>query len=154
MNDRLGMRKLDTFKHKFVKYFGRKDFSFGTIVTCSLDQSILATDLETGSAIARLEDAHSAAINRLINLSEAIIASGDDEGCIKVWDTRQRSCCNTFAAHQDYISDMSFASNSLKLLGTRSKLSLSFLKMNYSVVLMKVAFVLTFKYWICFFNLP
>ena len=55
----------------------------------------------------------SAAINRLINLSEAIIASGDDEGCIKVF------CCNTFAAHQDYISNMSFASDSLKLLGTR-----------------------------------
>ena len=30
MNDRLGVRKLDTFKPKFVKYFGRKDFSFGS----------------------------------------------------------------------------------------------------------------------------
>ena len=61
----------------------------------------------------------SAAINRLINLSEATIATGDDEGCIKVWDTRQRTCCNTFAAHQEYISDMCYASDSMKLLGTR-----------------------------------
>jgi WD40 repeat protein len=118
------------------------------IATCSPDLSILATDVETGSAIARLEDAHrweclpcslhiflfillimliscfecmrsSGAINRLINLSETTIASGDDDGCIKVWDTRQRSCCNSFAAHQDYVSDMSFASDSMKLLGTR-----------------------------------
>ena len=61
----------------------------------------------------------SAAINRLINLSEATIATGDDEGCIKVWDTRQRTCCNTFAAHQEYVSDMCYASDSMKLLGTR-----------------------------------
>lgn len=61
----------------------------------------------------------SAAINRLINLSEATIATGDDEGCIKVWDTRQRTCCNTFSAHQEYVSDMCYASDSMKLLGTR-----------------------------------
>uniref|UniRef100_A0A2N9IMP4 Uncharacterized protein n=1 Tax=Fagus sylvatica TaxID=28930 RepID=A0A2N9IMP4_FAGSY len=96
------------------------------IATCSPDLSILATDVETGSAIARLEDAHSSgAINRLINLSETTIASGDDDGCIKVWDTRQHSCCNSFAAHQDYVSDMSFASDSMKLLGTSGDGTLS-----------------------------
>ncbi|XP_023918733.2 WD repeat-containing protein 55 [Quercus suber] len=95
------------------------------IVTCSPDKSILSTDVETGSAIARLEDAHSAAINRLINLSEATIATGDDEGCIKVWDTRQRTCCNTFAAHQEYVSDMCYASDSMKLLGTSGDGTLS-----------------------------
>lgn len=59
------------------------------------------------------------AINRLINLRESTIATGDDEGCIKVWDTRQRSCCNSFDAHRDYVSDITFASDDSKLLATR-----------------------------------
>ncbi|KAL6342313.1 hypothetical protein AAG906_007527 [Vitis piasezkii] len=95
------------------------------IVTGSPDRSILATDVETGSAIARLEHSHGAAINRLINLTETTIASGDDEGCIKVWDTRQQSCCNSFDAHEEYISDMTFASDSMKLLGVSGDGTLS-----------------------------
>ncbi|KAJ4964985.1 hypothetical protein NE237_016834 [Protea cynaroides] len=95
------------------------------ILTGSPDCSILATDVETGSTIARLEDAHGAAVNRLVNLTETTIASGDDEGCIKVWDTRQRCCCHSFDAHEEYISDMTFASDSMKLLGTSGDGTLS-----------------------------
>ncbi|KAF3447672.1 hypothetical protein FNV43_RR08375 [Rhamnella rubrinervis] len=95
------------------------------IVTGSPDRSILATDVETGSTIARLEDAHGDAVNRIINLTESTIASGDDEGCIKVWDTRQRSCTNSFDAHEDYVSDMTFASDSMRLLGTSGDGTLS-----------------------------
>ncbi|GFS39420.1 transducin family protein [Actinidia rufa] len=89
------------------------------IVTGSPDCSILSTDVETGSAIARLENSHGAAVNRIINLTESTIASGDDAGCIKVWDTRQRTCCTSFNAHEEYISDMTFASDSMRLLATR-----------------------------------
>ncbi|GMP26882.1 hypothetical protein CsSME_00003135 [Camellia sinensis var. sinensis] len=89
------------------------------IVTGSPDCSILATDVETGSAIACLENSHGAAVNRITNLTESTIASGDGEGCIKVWDTRQRTCSNSFNAHEEYISDMTFAFDSMRLLGTR-----------------------------------
>ncbi|KAK4268588.1 hypothetical protein QN277_025218 [Acacia crassicarpa] len=95
------------------------------LLTGSPDCSILATDVETGSAIAHLENAHGAAVNRLINLTESTVATGDDEGCIKVWDTRQRSCCNSFDAHEDYISDMNFASDTMELLGTSGDGTLS-----------------------------
>ncbi|CAA0812498.1 transducin family protein / WD-40 repeat family protein [Striga hermonthica] len=95
------------------------------VVSGSPDYSILATDVETGAAIARLENAHEAAVNRIVNLTESTIASGDDEGCIKVWDTRQRSCCNTFDVHEEYISDMTFASDSMKLIGTSGDGTLS-----------------------------
>lgn len=89
------------------------------LLTGSPDCSILATDVETGSTIARLDNAHEwvdlllwltchdlayrfmcvhsflifyavfllwcrGAVNRLINLTESTVASGDDEGCIKV----------------------------------------------------------------------
>ncbi|XP_028220513.1 WD repeat-containing protein 55-like isoform X2 [Glycine soja] len=95
------------------------------ILTGSPDCLILATDVETGSTIARLDDAHEAAINRLINLTESTVASGDDEGCIKVWDIRERSCCNSFNAHEDYISDITFVSDAMKLLATSGDGTLS-----------------------------
>ncbi|CAL0311708.1 unnamed protein product [Lupinus luteus] len=95
------------------------------LLTGSPDHSILATDVETGSTIARLDNAHEAAVNRLINLTESTVASGDDEGCIKVWDTRQRSCSNSFEVHEDYISDMTFASDAMKILATSGDGTLS-----------------------------
>ncbi|XP_057777587.1 WD repeat-containing protein 55-like [Salvia miltiorrhiza] len=95
------------------------------IVTGSPDFSILATDVETGAAIARFDNSHGAAVNRIVNLTESTIASGDDEGCIKVWDTRQPTCCNTLNVHEEYISDMTFASDSLKLIGTSGDGTLS-----------------------------
>ncbi|KAL8541526.1 hypothetical protein ACS0TY_002700 [Phlomoides rotata] len=95
------------------------------IVTGSPDCSILATDVETGAEVARLENSHGAAVNRIVNLAESTIASGDDEGCIKVWDTRQRSCCNTFNVHEDCITDMTFASDSIRLIGTSGDGTLS-----------------------------
>ncbi|CAK8530429.1 unnamed protein product [Lathyrus sativus] len=95
------------------------------LLTGSPDFSILATDVETGSTIARLDNAHEAAINRLINLTESTVASGDDDGCIKVWDTRERSCCNSFEVHEDYISDITFASDAMKLLATSGDGTLS-----------------------------
>lgn len=95
------------------------------ILTGSPDCSILATDVETGSAVARLENSHEGAVNRLVNLTETTIASGDDEGCTKVWDTRQRSCCNSFHVHEEYITDMTFAPDSMKLLCTSGDGTLS-----------------------------
>ncbi|KAK2404014.1 WD repeat-containing protein [Trifolium repens] len=95
------------------------------LLTGSPDCSILATDVETGSIIARIDNAHEAAVNKLINLTESTVASGDDEGCIKVWDIRERSCCNSFDAHEDYISDITFASDAMKLLATSGDGTLS-----------------------------
>ncbi|KAJ4822402.1 WD domain repeat-containing protein 55 [Turnera subulata] len=95
------------------------------ILSASSDRSILATDIETGSAIARLENAHENPIFSMISLTESTIATGDDNGCIKVWDTRQRSCTNTFEAHEDYVSDITFASDSMKLLATSGDGTLS-----------------------------
>ncbi|KAK7334595.1 hypothetical protein VNO80_26355 [Phaseolus coccineus] len=88
------------------------------LLTASSDCSILTTDVETGTTITRIHNAHTATVNRLINLTESTVASGDDDGFIKVWDTRTRSCCNYFNAHENYISDMTFASGEMKLLTT------------------------------------
>lgn len=50
---------------------------------------MLAVDVETGKAAARRSGAHAAAINRLLPLSENAVASGDDDGAVYLWDTRQ-----------------------------------------------------------------
>uniref|UniRef100_A0A0D3C429 Uncharacterized protein n=1 Tax=Brassica oleracea var. oleracea TaxID=109376 RepID=A0A0D3C429_BRAOL len=95
------------------------------IVTASADCSILATDVETGASVAHLEHAHEDAVNTLITVTETTIASGDDQGCVKIWDTRQRSCSHEFNVHEDYISCMTFASDSMKLVATSGDGTLS-----------------------------
>uniref|UniRef100_A0A1D1YF39 WD repeat-containing protein 55 n=1 Tax=Anthurium amnicola TaxID=1678845 RepID=A0A1D1YF39_9ARAE len=95
------------------------------ILTASADCSILATDVETGNPTVRLENAHEDPVNRLAILTETSVATGDDEGCIKIWDTRERTCCNSFDAHEDYISDMMFVSSSNQLLATSGDGTLS-----------------------------
>ncbi|KAL6562687.1 hypothetical protein OROGR_003694 [Orobanche gracilis] len=86
--------------------------------------SILAADLETGSPIARFENTHEHAIYSMVNITESTIATGHDDGFIKIWDTRQRTCCNSFDPPSDSgdvagcVSDMTIASDYMKLLAT------------------------------------
>jgi WD repeat-containing protein 55 len=70
------------------------------------DRSILASDVATGAAVARLENAHKAAINKLVALDANILATGDDDGVVKVWDTRTRRACGSFAPFVDFVSDI------------------------------------------------
>lgn len=95
------------------------------ILTASPDCSILASNTETGQVVARLSNAHGCPINRLVNLSENTIASGDDDGTIKVWDTRHNTCCNSFSPHEDYISDLEFVPSTSQLLGASGDGTLS-----------------------------
>ncbi|BBN03233.1 WD repeat-containing protein 55 [Marchantia polymorpha subsp. ruderalis] len=95
------------------------------ILSASADHSILATDPETGQAAARLTDAHDAAINRIVNATETTVATGDDEGTIKIWDTRQNSCVGTFDTHEDFIADMEYVPASHQLLGASGDGTLS-----------------------------
>ncbi|XP_059293813.1 WD repeat-containing protein 55 [Lycium ferocissimum] len=96
------------------------------IVTGSPDCSILATDVETGSEIIRLENSHGAAVNRIVNLTESTIASGDDEGCIKLAFPNYLSLCRQlYTFCEEYISDITFAADSMKLLATSGDGSLS-----------------------------
>ncbi|KAL6550526.1 hypothetical protein OROMI_021014 [Orobanche minor] len=59
---------------------------FSASSSSSTELSALATRalyVETGVQIARMENSHGAAVNRIVNLTESTIASGDGEGCIK-----------------------------------------------------------------------
>ncbi|PVU86565.1 hypothetical protein BB561_006659 [Smittium simulii] len=62
--------------------------------------------------------AHTAPINKIESLNEQIICTGDDEGCVKLWDIRQKKTAFTFSEHVDYISSFSFNENKRHLIST------------------------------------
>jgi WD40 repeat protein len=80
-----------------------------TLLSGGADMAVVATDVATGTAVARLENAHNAPVNRLITLKENLIATGDDDGVIKIWDTRARSACGEHKPFVDFVSDMKYA---------------------------------------------
>ena len=59
--------------------------------------------------------AHGSAINTLLLCSETLLATGDEDGDIKLWDLRSNRSVHTFQEHADYISDLSYNEDS-KLL--------------------------------------
>ncbi|GBG83736.1 hypothetical protein CBR_g37537 [Chara braunii] len=95
------------------------------VVSGSPDKSILLTDAATGRIVSRRSDAHLAAINRLMVLPDARVATGDDDGAVKIWDMRQNNCCHTFAVHEDFISDMTPGPSNNQLIVTSGDGSLS-----------------------------
>mmetsp|Transcript_10332 Transcript_10332/g.16545 ORF Transcript_10332/g.16545 Transcript_10332/m.16545 type:complete len:246 (-) Transcript_10332:542-1279(-) len=81
------------------------------LLTGSSDRSILATDTTTGQPLARLAHAHKSAVNRLTVLDTNLIATGDDDGVVKVWDTRQQTSCGSFSPFVDFVSDICYVPN-------------------------------------------
>ncbi|OMJ09376.1 WD repeat-containing protein JIP5 [Smittium culicis] len=59
-----------------------------------------------------------APINRLLTVNEQMIATGDDDGCVKLWDIRQKKLAFTYEEHVDYISSMNFNQKKRHLLVT------------------------------------
>ena len=76
------------------------------LLTGSSDRSILALDTATGKPLAKLEHAHKSAVNRLKVLDKNLVATGDDDGVVKVWDARQQIACGSFAPFVDFVSDI------------------------------------------------
>lgn len=68
--------------------------------------------ISNGALEGRLTASHSCPINSIIHIDQAsIIATGDDDGVIKIWDLRlaankKQSCVMKFQDHEGTISDM------------------------------------------------
>jgi WD40 repeat protein len=71
-------------------------------------------------------------VNKLLQISNNVIASGDDQGCIKIWDTRQHNCIVEWKEHVDFISDMTLhpAGGHLVATGGDGRLSVYDLRKN------------------------
>jgi WD repeat-containing protein 55 len=87
-----------------------RDIEFSTdgrnIISGSRDKSIIITDFETGKFKRFWDNAHSEPIYTLTVLDENLIASGDDDGTVRLWDIRERGSEPVFSLKEveDYIS--------------------------------------------------
>ncbi|KAJ2779273.1 WD domain repeat-containing protein 55 [Coemansia javaensis] len=88
------------------------------LYTASKDRSWQAVDVETGAEAARFAAAHDKPINLVKRVNEQLVATGDEAGCVKLWDTRQARQAFAHAEHVDYISDMAFCAGKRHLLAT------------------------------------
>ena len=72
------------------------------------DRLLQMRDVSTNKPIWRQPRAHGAAINALATLESSGVATGDDEGQIKLWDLRQRDVAMTFSENDELITDLLF----------------------------------------------
>lgn len=98
--------------------------SGAALYTASKDRSIAAAD-ETGQITWQQQGAHDWPVNSLHNVSEGILASGDDQGVVKIWDTRTKKEVTKFEVNSDFISDMATNEASDKLLATSGDATLA-----------------------------
>ncbi|DBA01043.1 TPA: hypothetical protein N0F65_002653 [Lagenidium giganteum] len=88
-----------------------------SLFTASADKSIRSFDTHGNMTWTELR-AHEAPVNRIHELSTNVIASGDDQGLIKIWDTRQHRCVAEFNEHVDYISGFAVNPDQTHLIAT------------------------------------
>jgi len=75
----------------------------------ALFRAMKAVDVATSRVKRWQPEAHAAAINALLPVADNLVASGDDEGCIKLWDPRQASEASaSFSEHTDFIADFAY----------------------------------------------
>jgi WD40 repeat protein len=78
------------------------------LLSVSADKSVAAVDVEKNKTKWQVTNAHKHPLNTFIVCDENLIATGDDEGYIKVWDLRQRKCAASFEENGDYITDFDY----------------------------------------------
>ncbi|WVR03194.1 hypothetical protein IAU60_000185 [Kwoniella sp. DSM 27419] len=79
----------------------------------------------TGTIASEREKAHEVPINRVFCVNENLLASGDDDGIIKLWDPRQPEAIRSYNQHFDYISDFTYFEDKRQLVSTSGDGTLS-----------------------------
>ncbi|KAB5588568.1 hypothetical protein CTheo_7993 [Ceratobasidium theobromae] len=92
----------------------------------SKDKSIFSIDTATGKVLHTQTEAHDCAINRVSRFM-SMLATGDDNGTIKLWDPRQISPIRTYTHHSDFISDFLWLQDKKQLVATSGDGTLSVL---------------------------
>lgn len=63
------------------------------------------TDVETSQVKWKQLKSHDAAIYKVRPINDYLLASGDDEGSVKLWDVRANKCVMEDRGFDDYVSD-------------------------------------------------
>lgn len=82
------------------------------------DNSIYCTDMNTGSLLHTIPNAHDESISAMHLISDNFIASGCEGGIVKVWDMRTFSKAAELSPRKDYISSLTTGSQKSHLLAT------------------------------------
>jgi len=105
------VRSIDFSPSGHIVYAAGKDKSFSII--------------SNGRVEGHLTDAHDESINKICHVeNDHVIATGDDDGLIKLWDLRQAqagkqsSCVMTLNEHEGSISDFVYNADAKKLCST------------------------------------
>lgn len=79
-----------------------------TLFSAGKDKTVMLTDVETGKIVKFYDDAHDVPIYRLLVMDENVFATGDDDGCVKLWDLRIKTDSQVYKTkkNEEYISDM------------------------------------------------
>ncbi|XP_059617255.1 WD repeat-containing protein 55 homolog [Phlebotomus argentipes] len=87
------------------------------LYSTSKDRSIMVTDVKTGKLRRFYDRAHETAIYCVRPINENLIATGDDDGHLKVWDLRTQDKAPLFSLREvgDYISSI-HSNDSKKIL--------------------------------------
>jgi WD40 repeat protein len=86
-----------------------------TLYSISSDKSIQGLN-GNGQQVFYFPDAHDEPVNKVISISENILATGDDSGVVKLWDVRTvKEICN-WHLHEDFVSGFCFHQDSNTLL--------------------------------------
>lgn len=91
------------------------------LLSTAKDRSIVLTDVETGAFKRIYEQAHDQPVSKLSIIDEYMFASGDDDGTVKLWDTRDKNNGPIFAVKEvdDYITAIT-TNDAKKVLVTTS----------------------------------
>ncbi|EIM87291.1 WD repeat-containing protein JIP5 [Stereum hirsutum FP-91666 SS1] len=88
-------------------------------------KSIFTVDTETGDLVDTRAVVHDAPINRVKCLLPNLLATGDDDGVIKLWDPRKPESITTYTQHFDFISDFLWLADKKQLVATSGDGTLS-----------------------------
>ncbi|KAI8048795.1 WD40-repeat-containing domain protein, partial [Syncephalis plumigaleata] len=86
------------------------------LFTVSRDKSFASVDVETGRLLFQKEKAHGIAINRVHPISYNWVATGDDLGRVKIWDSRMEKVVQRYEDNEDFIADMLYVPEKKRLL--------------------------------------
>ncbi|KZP15864.1 WD40 repeat-like protein [Athelia psychrophila] len=84
-------------------------------------------DTTTGQVSDARKDIHEAPINRVKHIMENMLVTGDDDGVVKLWDTRTPEMIREYTHHYDFISDFMWIQDKKHLVVTSGDGTLSVL---------------------------
>ncbi|KAI9292536.1 WD40 repeat-like protein [Neoconidiobolus thromboides FSU 785] len=96
----------DNYTHKESVRGVKFSIDGNEFYSVSSDKTYSITDTQTGKIVNKIEGAFDTSINALLPIQQNLIACGDDDGVVKLFDTRTNTCSIHYKEHEDYITSL------------------------------------------------